>query len=165
MVPTWNLAEGAQRYFEPINEIHVHAATMQQLFVPVPESREFTRKDAAKAFGDHVLTPEEKLQIPELVGLQKDLASGADPSQAKTKFYNEVAKNEAAFAERMKLKQQKEDKKKQQVDVGRFEYRFENVNVDAVGHNGRGRAAVGHRYGVPFDDRKKGAIKIPIKVE
>jgi hypothetical protein len=37
--------------------------------------------------------------------------------------------------------------------------------VDAVGRDGRDHKGVGWRYGVPHQDRKKGVVKIPTKVE
>ena len=54
MLPKTHYNEGEENIpHEPINEIHVHNLTLQQLFTPVSESRHFTREDAAKAF--HVL--------------------------------------------------------------------------------------------------------------
>ena len=44
------------------------------------------------------------------------------------------------------------------------EYRFEEVRVEDGGRFGRSRKGTGMPYGVPFDDRKKGKVKIPTSV-
>ena len=48
-------------------------------------------------------------------------------------------------------------------EAGRCEFRFWDVKVDAV-EGERDRRGVGSRYGVPSQDRKKGAVKIPTRV-
>lgn len=49
----------------------------------------------------------------------------------------------------------------------RFEYRFKDVVVskETTGADGRAPRAPGRRYGVPHDDRKRGIVKIPTRVE
>ncbi|KAK4200121.1 eukaryotic mitochondrial regulator protein-domain-containing protein [Triangularia verruculosa] len=163
MLPRANL-ESSEEPFEPINDVHVHSFTMQQLFVPVSESREFTRKDAAKAFGDHILPPDHKMRIPELVEMEKDILNGVPQMQAEKQFLERTAESERRFAESQKYVAAKKDAKKSKVDTERFEFRIENFNSEAVGKKGRARNAVGWRYGVPFNDRQKGLYKIPTSV-
>jgi len=50
------------------------------------------------------------------------------------------------------------------VQGARWEFRFEECNVDAGGVDGRGRRGVGWRYGMPHYDRKRGQVKIPTSV-
>lgn len=163
MVPTTKL--GAEPH-EPINDVHVHSYTMQQVFHPTSESREFTRWDAAKAFGEHILPVDKKMRIPELLGLERELAAGVDRASAEENFTQAALKSERDAAAREARRLKKEEEKKTRVDSGRFEFRFEDVDVEGlVGRTGRGRKAVGWRYGAPFTDRKKGMVKIPTKVE
>ncbi|KAK3996267.1 eukaryotic mitochondrial regulator protein-domain-containing protein [Cladorrhinum sp. PSN332] len=165
MLPRVNLTYGEQP-FEPINDIHVHSYTMQQLFVPVSESREFTRADAAKAFGDHILPPDSKMRIPELVKMEQQIAKGVPPRIAEKNFIASTAKHEAEFARRLEIKALQEEQNKIRVNSSRnIEFRFEKINVDSVGRDGRARSGVGWRYGVPHDDRRRGAVKIPTSVE
>lgn len=164
MLPRHNL-DPAESKFEPINDIHVHSYTMQQLFLPTSESREFTRADAAKAFGDHILPPDAKMRIPELVQMEKNIAEGMDYVQAKRVFVKQAAESEQAFAAKQKARQQAQEDRRVRVNSGRFEYRFEKINAEDVGPTGRSRRGVGWRYGVPFYDRRRGEIKIPTKVE
>jgi hypothetical protein len=163
MLPRANLSSG-QGPFEPINDIHVHSYTTQQLFVPVSESREFTRADAAKAFGDKILPPDSKMRIPELVQLERNIAGGMDPLEARNQFINEAAASERVLADKQNARLQAEEERKTRVDGGRFEFRFEKFNAENVGPTGRARNAVGWRYGVPFMDRRRGEVKIPTSV-
>ncbi|KAK3943927.1 eukaryotic mitochondrial regulator protein-domain-containing protein [Diplogelasinospora grovesii] len=164
MLPQTHLVEGEPEH-EPINEIHIHSYTMQQLFLPTPESRKFTRADAAKAFGDHILPAEKRIPLPELVGLEKDLVEGLSREEANRRFMHAAAASEQAIADREARKAREEEENKKRVDSARFEFRFENINAEAVGPNGRSRKGVGWRYGVPFHDRKRAEVKIPTKVE
>ena len=85
-------------------------------------------------------------------------------------LYNERLKAEEE-AEKERKREVKERIEKRTTKIGtedgRFEFRFKDVVVsrETTGHDGRGTAAPGRRYGVPTYDRKKGQVKIPIKVE
>ena len=155
----------ANKPLEPINEIHVHSLTMQQLFLPTSESRQFTREDAAKAFGDKMLPADKRVPHPELIQLEKDILQGM-PQKDAMKLFNEAAlKSETTLANREQERREKEERRKTRVDTGRFEFRFENINVDDAGRDGRSRKGTGWRYGMPFYDRRRGEVKIPTKVE
>lgn len=147
--------------FEPVNEMHVHKLTQQQLYVPVAESREFTREDAAKAFHRKMLSPDERTPHPELIQLAKDRDAGVDKKQSWKTLFDKAKAVEDALNAKVKAKRDEEERRTSRVDSGRFEFRFKDVNVDLAGSSGRGRGYVGMRYGVPFNDRKKGAVKIP----
>ncbi|KAK4143531.1 eukaryotic mitochondrial regulator protein-domain-containing protein [Dichotomopilus funicola] len=151
--------------FEPINDIHIHTATMRQLFVPTSESRQFTRADAARAFGDHILPPDEKMRIPELVQKERNIANGMDERDAQDLFLKETAESEQAYAEAQRKRAEAEEARKTRVNTDRFEFRFETFDSEAVGPTGRARHATGWRYGAPLLDRKRGQIKIPTSVE
>ncbi|KAK1830234.1 eukaryotic mitochondrial regulator protein-domain-containing protein [Podospora conica] len=164
MLPKADLVDTEER-FEPINDIHISSYTQQQLFVPVPESRHFTRVEAAKAFGDHIRPVDEKLRIPELLDFERDIAANADPVVARGKFVRKTAESEARLAASKRKEKQAKENKVIKACNSRFEFRFENINVDWSGAHGRDRRGVGWRYGAPYDDRRAGAVKIPTKVE
>jgi hypothetical protein len=132
--------------------------------VPVSESREFTRADAAKAFGDKILPPDSKMRIPELVQLERNIAGGMDPHDARGQFINDAAASERVLADKQRARLQAEEERKTRVVSRRFEFRFEAFNAENVGPTGRARNAVGWRYGVPFMDRRRGEVKIPTSV-
>ena len=67
--------------------------------------------------------------------------------------------------EREVRKQERERRLVKKLETPRWEYRFRDVSVESVGKDGRAAGGVGARYGVPFEDRKKGAVKIPQRVD
>jgi hypothetical protein len=163
MLPQTHLSQGQPH--EPINEIHVHSHTMQQIFFPTSESRQFTREDAAKAFGEHILPADKRVPHPELIQLEKDMLAGMSEIEAKEEFENRAMASEVRAAEKAKMRKQAEEERMTKVKAPRFEFRFQDVNVDDAGKDGRSRRGTGWRYGVPFYDRRRGEVKIPTKVE
>lgn len=149
---------------EPINDLHIHKLTMQQLFVPVSESREFSRKDAAAAFHRRMLSPDARSPHPELIQKAKDELRGVSGSDSLRKFHETTRQQEDALIAKEEKRREDAEAKTARIDTGRFEFRFKDVVIDVAGKSGRGRNAIGMRYGVPFNDRKKGAVKIPTSV-
>ncbi|KAI1278837.1 eukaryotic mitochondrial regulator protein-domain-containing protein [Xylaria sp. FL0933] len=151
--------------FEPINELHVHPYTMQQIFWPTSESRHFTREDAAKAFHPTLLSADKRVPHPELIEMEREIEQGRPPWDASERFKQAVMESERKAAEKQVAKAAFEEKKTTRVNTERFEFRFKKFNSENVGVKGRSRAAVGWRYGAPHDDRAKGhQIKIPTSV-
>ncbi|KAL5118700.1 hypothetical protein ACEQ8H_003377 [Pleosporales sp. CAS-2024a] len=149
---------------EPINDLPVHPATRQQLFVPVSESRRFTRVDAGKAFDNHLLPADERIPHPELVQAEREIAQGLSFEERKRLAEERLA---AETAEKQKLEAQKQAELQalKVVPKRRWDFVFQDISVDSVGRDGRKHTGVGWRYGVPHQDRKKGQVKIPTKVE
>lgn len=149
---------------EAINDLIVHPATRQQLFVPVAESRQFTRVDAGKAFDNNLLPADNRIPHPELVQAERELASGLG-------FKARKRLAEERFAADQEKKQKEEDRKqailrsRKTVPKRRWDFVFQDVSVEHAGKDGRGAKGVGWRYGFPHEDRKKGQVKIPTKVE
>jgi hypothetical protein len=149
---------------EPINDLIVHPATRQQLFVPVAESRQFTRVDASKAFANDLLPADDRIPHPGLVLAERELASGLSFEErkrlAEQRFAAEQAKKkaeeEAKQAELRNLKK---------VPKRRWDFVIQNITVEKAGKDGRGPDGVGWRYGFPHEDRKKGQVKIPTFVD
>lgn len=165
MVPQWHHDAEPRTPFEPVNEIHVHSYTMQQIFHPTSESRHFTRADAAKAFGEHILPADQRIPLPELVNLERDLLAGKPMHEARQRFDADVAASEQAVAEEFHHKVRLAEAQTTRVPTDRFEFRVVDYNSQKVGRQGRARGAVGWRYGYPHPDRKVGQVKIPTKVE
>ncbi|OAA63511.1 Ribosomal protein S35, mitochondrial [Niveomyces insectorum RCEF 264] len=165
MLPQTDLTRGGKAGpHEPINEIHVHRYTQQQLFVPVSESRHFTREDAAHAFHPTLLPADKRMPIPELVALERDVTKTHTRREATEVFRTRVAAEQAALAARDKAAADAEAARTQRVATERFEFRIRDIDAEDVGKDGRSPRAVGWRYGVPFHDRKRGQVKIPTSV-
>ncbi len=150
---------------EPINDLPVHRATELQIFHPVSESRHFTRRDAGKVFDRNLLPAEDRIPHPELVQLQKWRHEGIGPGErlAKQKEANALEQEKKSEAEKARIARVAREVKR--AETGRSVFRFQDIKVESVGRDGRDRKGVGARYGVPHQDRKKGQIKIPTRVE
>lgn len=72
---------------------------------------------------------------------------------------------DAEREEKLRRKREREERETIVVPGGRWEFRFQDVNIEKGGKDMRGPNGVGARYGVPHQDRKRGQIKIPTRVE
>ncbi|KAF3045206.1 hypothetical protein E8E12_010698 [Didymella heteroderae] len=149
---------------EPINDLIVHPATRQQLWVPVAESRQFTREDAGKAFDNSLLAADERIPHPELVKAERELASGLSFDERR-KLAEERFAVETAQKKKEEEAKQAEIRAQKVVPQRRWDFVFKDISVESAGRNGRDARGVGWRYGLPHQDRKKGQVKIPTKVE
>ncbi|PNH37532.1 hypothetical protein VD0004_g9257 [Verticillium dahliae] len=164
MVPTTTYNPENQFEHEPIHEIDVHKLSQQQLFVPTSESRAFTREDAAEALHRSLLPVDKRAPHTQLIELQKATLEGVPLETSLFKFKADTRAEEDRLKEKHQKKVQLEMSQTSRVDTKRFEYRFQDVNVEVVGKTGRGHKGVGARYGVPFDDRKRGRNNVPLSV-
>ncbi|KAL3956773.1 hypothetical protein ACCO45_009619 [Purpureocillium lilacinum] len=166
MLPKTSYREGEQNTpHEPVNEVHVHKLTMQQLFVPVSESRRFTREDAAKAFHETMLSADKRSPQPELIKMEREILEGKrSREEGMERFKEATQREEDAVARRIVKQQEEEERRTTRVHTDRYEFRFKEVSVNDAGRDGRSRKGTGWRYGAPFDDRKRGVVKIPTSV-
>ena len=150
---------------ESINDLPVHPATRQQIFYPTSESRQFTRVDAAKVFSPTLLPADERIAHADLIQLERDTNAGVprDERIKAVRARDEEKRRKKEEADRKKLEW--EQKNIKTVSGPRWDFKFQNFSVDAVGKDGRGRGGVGWRYGMPHEDRKRGQIKIPTSVD
>jgi hypothetical protein len=173
---------------ESINDLPVHRMTHPQIFYPVSESRHFTRTDAGRVFSaaprliepskdgtdtfvqntdPSILKPaDERIPHPQLIIAHKDQTK-TSPQQRLEHYKEWMQKEEEAIKARKAREEARERREVKKVEGKRFEFRFREVTVsrETVGMDGRGRTAVGKRYGVPNYDRKRGTVKIPTSVE
>ena len=157
-------ASGPKPTHEPINDIHVHGYTMQQVFLPTSESRHFTRRDAAKAFHRTMLPAEERSQHPELIEMVKDVLAGGNRARSAEKFIKAAKQSEQELVRQAEENARREAARTMKINSDRFEFRIQSFDSERVGTTGRARHAVGWRYGAPLDDRKRGKVKIPTQV-
>ncbi|KAL1646516.1 hypothetical protein SLS58_003101 [Diplodia intermedia] len=166
MLPTTRLAPKVafQPDHESIADIRVHPATRQQLFHPTSESRHFTRTDAAKAFADGLLPAEKRIPHPDLVELERDGLEGLGYEERldRQRARNDRHDEEKARRERRALARAARTSR---VPARRWDFRFHDFSVEQVGRDGKHPAGVGWRYGAPHEDRKRGQVKIPKKVD
>ncbi|TQW01237.1 Ribosomal protein S35, mitochondrial [Cordyceps javanica] len=167
LLPKWGFYPGEPRQtpFEPVNDIHVHRYTMQQLFVPVAESTDFTREDAAAAFYDNMLSVDKRSPQSGLIDMErKNVAKSGSRKTNWQAFQEGERQREDQFAERLAVERAADEAATTRVKSDRYEFRFREMNVDDAGADGRSPNGLGWRYGAPHMDRKRGMIKIPKSV-
>jgi hypothetical protein len=162
---TYDPSGGKLPTHESINDLPVHSWTRRQLFVPAAESRAFTREDAAKAFHPNLLPADQRIAHPELVQITKWEMEGHDRDTRQRMMREKDAEAAAARAEKERRQADWEARTQVVVKGRRWDFKFQDISAEKTGKDGRGRHAVGHRYGMPLEDRKKGQIKIPTSVE
>jgi hypothetical protein len=150
---------------ESINDLIVHPATKQQLFVPVSESRHFTRQDAARAFHETLLPADDRIPHPELVISEREALAGMSNAQRVAAATGRIAAEREKKRAAEERRRAWEAKTVTRVPGRRWDFVFQDVSVESVGKDGRSAKGVGWRYGLPHEDRKRGQVKIPTKVD
>ncbi|KAF8475907.1 eukaryotic mitochondrial regulator protein-domain-containing protein [Kalaharituber pfeilii] len=152
MLPVTKFAGGLGGTHEPINDLPSHSRTHVQHFVPVSESRAFTRADAGAEFG--IPSADEMIPHPELIVEEKEKLQ-FNPEErrkrAEEKEREEAAKKREEEAKRLAREKQNEII----LERGRWRWKIQSAETGKVGY----------RYGVPHEDRKRGQVKIPTRVD
>ncbi|KIW96947.1 uncharacterized protein Z519_02338 [Cladophialophora bantiana CBS 173.52] len=118
-----------------------------------------------------VLKPaDSRIPHPHLIAFEKDkLNRSLTPLERLARHRERLEKDEERQQALKNKLQQEEESKKTRIDAGRWQFVVTEVQStrQGIGLNGRGsgKGAVGQRYGVPSQERKKGQVKIPTKVE
>lgn len=146
---------------ESINDLPVLKVTGSQLWLPVSESRRFTRADAAKAFDENLQPADKRVPHPELTQLHKEFLTIKDLDKRTILQEHRAELERQKMTHRCLKEAQREDLIKKVTNKRGVVFRFQEVNVNAIGKDGRGTKGVGCRYGVPSMDRSKGNVKIP----
>ncbi|KAF1816721.1 hypothetical protein P152DRAFT_454949 [Eremomyces bilateralis CBS 781.70] len=163
MLPTTPYIPNDPQPHEDINDLPVHSHTTQQIFYPTSESRDFTRADAGRAFNTDLLPADARIPHPQLIEEHRERNF---PPAVRQNLIDERERREIQDRERRKQKMMEREKRQVTVVPGkRHEFRFKDISVDSVGKNGRSPAGVGWRYGFPHEDRKRGQVKIPTRVD
>nr|POF22385.1 37s ribosomal protein s35, mitochondrial [Quercus suber] len=149
---------------ETINDVLVHAKTRQQIFYPTSESRHFTREDAAKVFDGNLLSADKRIPLPSLVKLERWNNDGIDRAERLERMRADDLAQGTAAEKKEKRKREWEERTIKVVPGRRWDFKFQDVSAEKTGKDGKGRHAVGHRYGFPLEDRKRGQFKLPRSV-
>jgi len=157
-------SQGSATPHEEINELPVHPWTTQQIFYPVSESRHFTREDASKAFNPRLLAADKRIPHPEMIAEYHERGL-LDREKAVLRAEREDSEDQAV-ARKKAAEEARQEKITTVVPTRRFNFVFKDVRADQTGSDGRRPNESGMaRYGIPHEDRKKGMVKIPTRVE
>ncbi|KAL4903963.1 hypothetical protein BDW74DRAFT_155735 [Aspergillus multicolor] len=154
-----------------------HEVVAQELADPSKTITRITRNPSrieTVGKGDNeqaVLQPADaRIPHPALIAFERDRI--ARPNEMTSVVKDHMARlqeEEAAEEERKRRAEERRESRIQHItpEESRFEFRIKDVVVskETTGVDGRGAKAPGRRYGVPSDDRKKGQVKIPTRVE
>lgn len=135
------------------------------MFWPASESRHFTREDAAKAFDDKLLPADQRIPHAELIVLEKEHLEGVGRQE---RYNRQQQRDLQAKEERQKAEEKRkqwEERTQRVVPGRRWDFKFQDFSAEKTGKDGRARNAIGVRYGMPHEDRKRGMVKIPTSVE
>ena len=134
------------------------------MFYPTSESRRFTREDAAKAFSSTLLPADKRIPHPQLVQLERWNAEDISRPERLQRFAEMEDKENAAAEEKARKQRDWAERTQRTVRGRRWDFKFQDISADVVGKDGRSSKGVGHRYGMPHTERKRGEVKIPTSV-
>lgn len=111
-----------------------------------------------------------RIPHPHLIAFERDRIDKPSESRGRAKAYAaRLDDEEAALAARKRRQQELADSKLTKVEPegARWEFRFRDtvVSQEGTGKDGKGTGAPGRRYGTPNMERKKGTVKIPMRVD
>ncbi|KAJ9632762.1 uncharacterized protein PV06_02733 [Exophiala oligosperma] len=140
---------------------------------PAREPWEDTKPEyVGKAGHSHpILKPADaRIPHPQMIAYEIDRQNPelADEHRERQRLHAQRLEEDARKRKEAKeLKARLEEENRTRVDTGRWQFIFTNVAATREGTklDGRGTKSPGFRYGVPSQERKKGQVKIPTKVE
>lgn len=106
----------------------------------------------------HLIAAEKDKMDPDLAGQQGLL---------RERYVQRLSDEEMERKEARERGKAKEEAGQRRVEKGRWEFVVKEVQATRAGTglDGRGTQSPGFRYGVPSQDRKRGQVKIPVRVE
>ena len=108
-----------------------------------------------------------RIPHPHLIAYEKDKLDNLLPTAERNMRYQaRLREDEEQRAARKETDRKREERHTTRVDTGRYEFLIKDCQTTRVGTglDGRGTSSPGRRYGVPSQDRKRGAHKLPTKV-
>lgn len=109
-----------------------------------------------------------RIPHPHLIAYEKDkLDPEMDAVERNERYHARLREEAEQRADKKEARRKQIEKHTTRVDTGRYEFLIKDCQTTRLGTglDGRGTASPGRRYGVPSQDRKRGAVKIPTKVE
>ena len=123
--------------------------------------------DAAAVFQRGLLPADDRIPHPELIEVEREKNLQISREERLERQAEREKKEAEAKVEKERKRREREDRVTKHIvpEGSRWEFRFQDISVESVGRDGRDLRGVGARYGIPHEDRKRGQIKIPRKVD
>lgn len=116
-----------------------------------------------------VLKPADaRIPHPHLIAYEKDKRDeGLEDLERNERYHVRLREEKEQRAQKREADRMREERHTTRVDTGRYEFLIKDCQTTRIGTglDGRGRGSPGMRYGVPSQERKRGVVKIPTKVE
>lgn len=111
-----------------------------------------------------------RIPHPHLIAFEKDKFDREfrnEPETRAKRYYERLQQDQERRARSKAAKEAAEEAKKTRINTDRWQFVVTEVQAtrEGTGLKGRGTNSPGYRYGVPSQDRKRGQIKIPTRVE
>lgn len=109
-----------------------------------------------------------RIPHPHMIRFEKDkLDESIDLDEQTERYHARLKEDEEQRAAKREKQRLREESRTTRVDTGRYEFLVKDCQTTryGTGLDGRGTASPGKRYGVPAQDRKRGILKIPTKIE
>ncbi|CAI7589558.1 unnamed protein product [Penicillium pancosmium] len=158
---------GAPTLEKKVSDKITHPSDLVEDVIQKPGSIEWVGKgDNAR----QVLQPADvRIPHPQLVQLARDRAAFPEERRTVTQRHTErLERQEKAEKERAAHAAERRNRNTETIEPkdSRFSFRIKDavVSEQTVGKNGRAPWAPGRRYGVPTNDRTRGTVKIPTRV-
>lgn len=158
---------GAPTLEKKVSDKITHPSDLVEDVIQKPGSIEWVGKgDNAR----QVLQPADvRIPHPQLVQLARDRAAFPEERRTVTQRHTErLERQEKAEKERAAHAAERRNRNTETIEPqdSRFSFRIKDavVSEETVGKNGRAPWAPGRRYGVPTNDRTRGTVKIPTRV-
>lgn len=95
----------------------------------------------------------------------KDRLNGMNAREVREAQQSRIAAMEQKRADNEARRNADLERRTTVVEGKRWDFKFVDCKVEDTGKDGRRKEAVGWRYGMPHEDRKKGQVKIPTKID
>lgn len=125
-----------------------------------------------KAHEMQVLKPaDSRIPHPHLIPFAQDKSPDSphagESRQIAERYAARLRADEAQRADARSKAARKEEARTRRIDTPRWEFIVKEVRAtrEGTGLDGRGGGSPGYRYGVPSQERKRGTVKIPTRVE
>jgi hypothetical protein len=111
-----------------------------------------------------------RIPHPHLIAAEQDRKNpemSNEQSLLRERYAQRLVDDEMERKEAQERHKAKEEARQQRIERGRWEFVVKDVQAtrQGIGLDGRGTQSPGFRYGVPSQERKRGQVKIPVRVE
>ncbi|KAL9058021.1 MAG: hypothetical protein Q9162_002013 [Coniocarpon cinnabarinum] len=126
----YNIQTGRNQPHETINDLPVHQSTLPQIFHPAPESKEFTRRDAARVFHRGLAPAEDRISHPDMIESARDLQAQLPQGERGRRKFGRWEQEEQRIQEREEQAKKRKEEHEVVIEGKRWDFKFSRVHSD-----------------------------------